>query len=61
MDCKQESKLLKFLYNTVPGRMVLRILISPAISKIGGAYMNCVISKLHIKSFIRKNCQYVLF
>ncbi len=55
MDCKQESKLLKFLYNTVPGRMVLRILISPAISKIGGAYMNCAVSKIHIKSFIRKN------
>lgn len=55
MDYKKESKLLKFLYNTVPGRMVLKILISPAISKIGGAYMDSAFSKIHIRNFIKKN------
>lgn len=50
-----ESKLLVFLYNTVPGRMVLKILTSPIISKIGGAYMDSAFSKIHIKGFIKNN------
>lgn len=50
-----ESKLLKFLYHTVPGRVVLKLLTSPIISKIGGAYMDCALSKIHIKGFIKNN------
>lgn len=46
---KESSGILRFLYNTVPGRMVLKIITSPTISKIGGAYMDCRISKIHIK------------
>ena len=49
---KESSGILRFLYNTVPGRMVLKIITSPTISKIGGAYMDCRVSKIHIKSFI---------
>lgn len=52
---KENSKALRFLYNTVPGRMVLKLLTSPTISKIGGAYMNCRLSKVHIKRFIKNN------
>ena len=33
---KESSGILRFLYNTVPGRMVLKIITSPTISKIGG-------------------------
>ena len=52
---KESSGILRFLYNTVPGRMVLKIITSPTISKIGGAYMDCRISKIHIKGFIKNN------
>lgn len=55
MDNKKESILLRFLYNTTPGRLILKILISPPISKIGGAYMDSGISKIHIKGFIHNN------
>lgn len=52
---QESSKILKFLYNTVPGRVILKLLTSPTISKIGGAYMNSGISKIHIKGFIKNN------
>lgn len=52
---KENSGTLKFLYNTAPGRLVLKMLVNPAISKIGGVYMNSRLSKIHIKSFIKNN------
>lgn len=52
---KESSGILRFLYNTVPGRMVLKIITSSTISKIGGAYMDCRVSKIHIKGFIKNN------
>lgn len=52
---KESSGILRFLYNTVPGRMVLKIITSPTISKIVGAYMDCRVSKIHIKGFIKNN------
>ncbi len=59
---KEESGILKFLYHTVPGRLILKLITAPVISKIGGFYMDSRISKIHIRSFIRKNkidmCQY---
>ena len=55
---KESSGILRFLYNTVPGRMVLKIITSPTISKIGGAYMDCRISKIHIKGFIKSCIQH---
>lgn len=54
-NIKEKSGILKFLYNTVPGRMVLKVITSPTISKIGGAYMDSGISKIHIKGFIKNN------
>lgn len=51
----KESKALRFLYHTVPGRVLLKVVTSPIISKIGGAYMNSAISVRHIKKFIKKN------
>lgn len=52
---KENSGILKFLYNTVPGRVVLKCITSPAISKIGGVYMDSKISTIHIKRFINNN------
>lgn len=45
----------KFLYNTVCGRMFLKILVTPAISKIAGVFMNSKLSKLYINRFIKSN------
>lgn len=52
---KENSKILRFLYNTALGRCVLKILASPAISKVGGAYMNSRFSKIHINNFRKNN------
>ena len=60
MENNNESGILKFLYNTVPGRVVLKILTSPIISKIGGAYMDSPISKIHIKNFIKNKTGYLV-
>ena len=49
----EETKILKFLYHTVPGRVVLKVLTAPILSKIAGAYMDSGISKIHIKGFIK--------
>lgn len=43
------------LYNTVYGRFLLKILTTPAISKIAGVFMNSHLSVLGIKWFIKAN------
>ncbi|MDE7105860.1 MAG: phosphatidylserine decarboxylase [Anaeroplasmataceae bacterium] len=45
----------RFLYRTFLGRIILRILISPFVSKISGAYMSSFLSRMHIRRFIKKN------
>lgn len=54
-NIKEKSGVLKFLYNTVIGRLILKFITSPTISKIGGAYMDSGLSKIHIKGFIKNN------
>ena len=49
------SSFLTFLYNNAFGRFILKILINPIISKIGGIYNNSCISKIKINKFIKKN------
>jgi len=48
-------KALRFLYRTIPGRVLLKLLISSTVAKIGGAYMNSFLSRAQIKGFIRSN------
>lgn len=50
-----QEKVLKFLYETQLGRNILKILIAPQISKIGGLVLDTKISKLAIASFVKKN------
>lgn len=50
-----ESKSLVFLYNNVLGRVLLKIMTRPFISKIAGCFMNSRLSSLFIKDFIKKN------
>jgi len=50
-----ESLAINFLYKTIPGRVLLGLLVRPFISKLVGAFMDSVISKIFISGFIRKN------
>ena len=49
------NKSLKFLYNSIIGRIILKIAISKHISNIYAKYMNSRLSKLKINNFIKKN------
>lgn len=49
------SKSQKFLYRTFLGRILVKLLIRPFLSKLVGAYMNSGLSKRKIKKFIKKN------
>lgn len=49
------TRTLEFLYHTVPGRCVLKVLISPVISRIAGWYLDCPLSAFMIDNFIKKN------
>lgn len=50
-----QDKLLKLLYTTRTGRMLLRPLVTPAFSKLAGALLNTRFSCRLIKPFIRSN------
>ena len=47
--------MLKFLYETIPGRMILKVLTLPAISKLCGLFLDCPASKPLIGPFVRSN------
>lgn len=51
---KKESASIRFLYNTVPGRMVLKLLVKPNASKAVYYYMDSPWSKWLIGNYIRK-------
>ena len=51
----KESKLLKFLYKTFLGRLLLKLLVNPFFSKIIGAFLNTRLSKIFIKKTIVNN------
>lgn len=52
---KKEGLALRFLYNTVLGRLVLKVIASPFLSRIIGSFMNTRLSKLAINNFAHKN------
>jgi phosphatidylserine decarboxylase len=47
--------VLNLLYNTIPGRMLLSVLIKPPISKLVGVFMDSSFSRLFIRGFIKRN------
>lgn len=51
----RESLVLWFLYRTIPGRMALRLLMQPKISKIAGGYLSSGASKWIVPHYIRKH------
>lgn len=50
-----QDKLLEKLYGTVAGRMLVKVLIQPALSKIAGIFLDSSFSKAFIRPFIRRN------
>ncbi len=50
-----QDKLLQFLYNTLPGRAVLKVMTKPCVSQLIGKALNLSVSTLMIDSFIKKN------
>lgn len=51
----EESKINQFLYNNYIGRILLKIIILPFVSKIMGLYQDSQISKYSISNFIKRN------
>ncbi|MBP5554955.1 MAG: phosphatidylserine decarboxylase [Lachnospiraceae bacterium] len=51
----EESLSILFLYRTVPGRMLLKLLVNPGVSKAAAHVMSSSVSKLFIPAFVRKN------
>lgn len=52
---KRESASLRFLYGSVPGRVVLRALNGRWLSKLAGKYLDSGLSKHLVKGFVKKN------
>jgi len=52
---ENQNRILKKLYGSVGGRILLKILTVPTLSKIVGAYMDSPLSKPLIEPFVRKN------
>ena len=51
----KDSIALKFLYNTILGRIILKIATTHLVANIYANYMNSKLSKHKIKKFIKKN------
>ena len=51
----RDTRTLRFLYNTLPGRAVLRLLSARWVSRTVGAFMESRLSKPLIGRFVRKN------
>lgn len=47
--------MVKFLYNTVLGRFILKLLTRPTLSRVAGCFMDSKLSVFYIKHFIKKN------
>ena len=54
-EYKDDTPLLSFLYRTVLGRILLKGLAAPWVSRLAGCYLNTKFSKCHIPRFVEKN------
>lgn len=52
---ESQDILLKHIYSSKAGRVLLKVMTLPVISKIGGAYLSSPLSKIHIQPFIKSN------
>ena len=51
----KESFAVSFLYNCLPGRVLLKLLVRPSISKIVGHILDSSASRILIRGFIKRN------
>ncbi|MDE6641543.1 MAG: phosphatidylserine decarboxylase [Acetatifactor sp.] len=51
----RESLALRFLYRTVPGRMILKLLVQPKVSKAAGYFLSSGVSKCIVPCYMRKH------
>ena len=51
----KESASLRFLYHTVPGRVLLRLLTARWVSGVTGAFLSSSLSRFLVRPFLRKN------
>ena len=49
------SLALKFLYNTVLGRIILKLITGKLVTRVYAKYMSSKLSTIKIKKFIKKN------
>ena len=52
---EEDKASIKFLYNTVFGRILLKVIIKTTVSKIAGFILGSAASRVFIKGFIAKN------
>lgn len=51
----RDTLMLRFLYRTVPGRMVLKLLVHPRVSAAAGHFLSSGVSKLLVPWYVKKN------
>lgn len=51
----KDSLIIKFLYDTVAGRIMLKGLVDPRVSKVAATFLSSGLSRVIIPEFIRKN------
>ncbi|MDO4976341.1 MAG: phosphatidylserine decarboxylase [Eubacteriales bacterium] len=51
----KESWSVRFLYQTIPGRMILKLMVHPAISHLGGRVLSTKVSRHIVPYYIKKN------
>lgn len=54
-QCSLQDRLLVVLYGTAPGRLLLRVMITPGFSKLGGRLLESRLSALAIRPFVHAN------
>lgn len=52
---EMQNKVLTFLYETKPGRILIAQLVKPYVSQIAGFFLNHSMSRLWISPFVKKN------
>ena len=52
---QKDTPSIRFLYNTVPGRMALRLLVCPGVSKAAGFVLDRSISRFFVAPFVKSS------
>lgn len=50
-----QDRILKVLYGSVPGRMMMKALVHPAVSRMGGRFLDSTMSRWLIGPFVEKS------